>query len=55
LQSISCSIEETWAKRLRDGNLASPIFEIALVLVRLDQVASGIVNVNHGLGAALIG
>jgi hypothetical protein len=35
--------------------LRSPLFEIALVLVRFDHVASGIVNVNHGLGAALIG
>jgi hypothetical protein len=34
---------------------SSPLFEIAQVLVRFDHVASGIVNVNHGLGAALIG
>jgi hypothetical protein len=29
--------------------------KIALVLVRLDHVASIIVNANHGIGAALIG
>jgi hypothetical protein len=27
----------------------SPFFEIALVLVRLDHVASGIVNANHSI------
>jgi hypothetical protein len=27
---------------------ASPLFEIAVVLVRLDHVASFIVNANHG-------
>ena len=28
---------------------SSPLFEIALVLVRLDYVASVIVNANHGI------
>jgi hypothetical protein len=28
---------------------ASPLFELALVLVRLDQIASRIVNTNHGI------
>jgi hypothetical protein len=27
----------------------SPLFEIARVLVRLDHVASGIVNADHGM------
>jgi hypothetical protein len=27
----------------------TPLFEIALVLVRLDHVASRIVNTNHGI------
>jgi len=27
---------------------SSPLFEIALVLARLDQIAGTIVNVNHG-------
>jgi len=29
--------------------LASPLFEIAVVLVRFDHVASGIVNGNHSI------
>jgi len=29
--------------------IALRLFEIALVLVRLDHVASGIVNANHGI------
>jgi hypothetical protein len=28
---------------------ASPLFEIALVLVRLNHVATGIVNANHSI------
>jgi hypothetical protein len=28
--------------------MASPLFQIATVLVRFDDVASGIVNANHG-------
>ena len=31
------------------GLVLSPLFELALVLVRLDHVASGIVNANHGI------
>jgi hypothetical protein len=31
------------------GLVLSPLFELALVLVRLDHVASGIVNANHGV------
>jgi hypothetical protein len=30
---------------------ASPLFGIAIVLVRRDHVASFIVNVDHGIGA----
>jgi hypothetical protein len=32
----------------------SPLFEIALVLVRLDHVASIIVNVSHGIESSTI-
>jgi len=34
--------------RRGDNLLALPLFEIALVLVRLDHVASGIVSADHG-------
>ncbi len=34
---------------LRNPVLRSPLFEIALVLVRFDHVASGIVNANHSI------
>ena len=33
----------------REEKVNSRLFEIALVLVRLDHVASGIVNANHGI------
>jgi hypothetical protein len=29
--------------------IGSPLFEIALVLARLDHIASSIVNANHGI------
>jgi len=32
----------------------SPLFEIALVLVRLDQVAGRVVNANHGIVRAAV-
>ena len=47
LQSISASIEGISVKRLHDGKPASRLFEIALVLVRLDHIANMIVNANH--------
>jgi hypothetical protein len=31
------------------ARMASPLFEVALVLVRLDHVASSIVNANHDI------
>jgi hypothetical protein len=34
-------------KRPHDAKPASPLFEITRVLVRLDQIASRIVNTNH--------
>jgi len=54
LQSISCRIEATWLKTLQDGKLstdssASPLFELAFVLVPLDHVASVIENTNHSI------
>jgi hypothetical protein len=36
-------------KNVSDGQPLSPLFEIALVLVRLDHVARRIVNANHGI------
>jgi hypothetical protein len=36
-------------KRNRFGNVTSALFEVALVLVRFDHVASFIVNANHGI------
>jgi hypothetical protein len=35
--------------RLRDKNVNSPLFEIALVLVRFNHVAHFIVNANHSV------
>jgi hypothetical protein len=43
LQEVSAS------QNLRFDMLTSPLFEIALVLVRLDHVARFIVNANHGI------
>jgi hypothetical protein len=37
-----------------DKKVNSPLFEIALVLVRLDHVASVIVNANHRISASLL-
>ena len=39
---------ENGGKRIRK-KARSPLFEIALVLVRLDHVASVIVNANHSI------
>jgi hypothetical protein len=51
LSSISDSIEAVCQKILQDGKLnlsnPSPPVEISIVLVRLDHVASVIVNANH--------
>jgi hypothetical protein len=53
LQSISCSIEGICVKKAagKPGRKTghSPLFEIARVLVRLDQVARIIVNANHSI------
>jgi hypothetical protein len=50
MQSLSCSIEEVSLKRLQGSKSAkrlSQLFEIALVLVRLDHVAGRIINTRH--------
>jgi hypothetical protein len=55
LQSISASIEAACPKTLQYGKPSfkktstSPLFEIARVFVRLDHVASVIVNANHSV------
>jgi hypothetical protein len=53
LQSISCSIEGTSVKKAAGKPVRktghSLFFEIALVPVRFDHVASRIVNVNDGI------
>jgi len=36
-------------KRLQDGKPISPLFEIALVLVRCDHIVRVIVNANHSI------
>jgi len=38
--------------RLIVGGICSPLLEIARVLVRLDHIASFIVNANHGIVGA---
>jgi len=46
------SLVRLWAKNPRTSSFKgrhSPLFEIALVLVRFDHVASLIVNPDHGV------
>jgi len=53
MQSLSCSIQGLSLKRLPGSKSAkrlSQLFEITLVLVRFDHVASSIVNANDGIG-----
>lgn len=45
LEAIRGCVDSQIAQR--KANL--PLFEIALVVVRLDRVASGIVNADHGV------
>jgi len=37
-----------------DANRVLPLFEIARVLVRLDQIAGFVVNVSHGIESSTI-
>jgi hypothetical protein len=43
------SIEASLPEKAKGWQARSPLFEIALVFVRLDHVASGILNANHGI------
>jgi hypothetical protein len=49
LQSISASIEGSLPENTARWQARSPFFDIARVFVRLDHVASFIVNANHGI------
>ena len=45
-----CSTKDNRRRASQCNTKASlPLFEIALVLVRLDHIASAIVNANHGI------
>jgi hypothetical protein len=48
LSSISASIEESIREKAAPEQACSWFFESASVLVRLDHVASVIINANHG-------
>ena len=49
LQSISASIEGSVPEKAAGWQVSSRLLELALVFVRFDHVASGIVNANHGI------
>ena len=49
LHSLQPATKLPGADAGREEKVNSRLFEIALVLVRLDHVASGIVNANHGI------
>ena len=44
-----CRIIRHLGSGIKSIQAISPLFELALVLMRLDYVASGIVNANHGI------
>jgi hypothetical protein len=54
VQSISGSIEGSVPQNATVWQACSPLFEIALMLVRLDYVARAIVNADHSIGFRLV-
>jgi hypothetical protein len=49
LTSVTPGVSLSKPEKLMVNKTASPLFEIALVLVRLDHVVSLIINANQGI------
>jgi hypothetical protein len=49
LRTYQCQLDRPANELRRHKKVKSPLFELACVLVRLDQVASLVVNANHGM------